>query len=159
MSLQDAIQELLQKYPNASRSEIMQSVGKRPRQFKVYKDLVQLVQKHNKVSLKRLRQDLTKAYKEVHPDPDPEENDERDIAPYRKFVKEQTEVLKTDVRFVDQRERMKEIGSRWKEHKIRLQNGENSPSPERSLSPLQSPSPPPQRLPSPSPRPRGRRRR
>lgn len=110
--------DLLGRYNNTNSKELKKAINgimKDTKTNRVFADMEKLVMTHKNSSLKKLRKELKKAYEMVHVDDDNESS--KTVNPYHMFVKEQCAAMKGDERFPTQKERMVEIGKRWKEHK------------------------------------------
>lgn len=80
----------------------------------IQSELCDFISKHKKMSLTRLRKELAAAYKTVH---DNDSDTERPMRKYNVFFKEQSEILKDEMKETTQIERVKEIARRWKAQK------------------------------------------
>lgn len=118
----EQIRAIIDQNPTMEATELRQAFNEIIRQKKkrtnaVQKAMRELVTAHKKTSLARLRRELKAAFAEVHKD-----DENVPAAPssaYRTFVKEQSILLKIEDAFANanQRERMVEIGKRWKAQK------------------------------------------
>lgn len=125
----EQIRAIIDKNPTMEAAELRQAFNEIIRQKKkrtnaVQKAMRELVTAHKKTSLARLRRELKAAFAEVHKD-----DEDVPAAPssaYRTFVREQSILLRSDDAFANanQRERMVEIGKRWKAKKM----GMNAPA-------------------------------
>lgn len=136
-SIVDQIKAVMDAHPNFDPAELRLMVNqmckdKKKRTNAIQKSMQQLVSENKKASLTRLRRELKAAYEEIH------KNDEDVMvvpsSAYRTFVKEQSAILREDIAFTfaDQRERMVEIGKRWKAHKMSQQSQNQEDETEQS---------------------------
>lgn len=117
-SVLDQIREIIDAHPEMHSNDLCAAVKeickeKKSRTNHVQKAMQEFVAKHKNVSLTRLRRELKLAYASMHSD-----DDAIPAAPmtaYRAFVKEQSAILRDSID--NQRERMIEIGKRWKAYK------------------------------------------
>lgn len=151
MSAIDQIRAILASNPDieiVELKDVIRTCVKTKRTSAIQKDMRALVKDHDKTTLARLRKELKIAFAEVHKD-----DEESDATPapetaYRKFVKEQTALMKEEDMWKDapQALRMVEIGKRWKTHKqqaalaeaagVQLPNDdENEPTPAQAPTP------------------------
>lgn len=137
MSAIDQIREIMAANPDLEAAELRLAFGeilkqKKKRTNAVQKAMRTLVGDFKTSSLTRLRKELKLAYEEAHKNDEPVSESTPKTA-YREFVKEQTAILREDIAFAfsDQRERMIEIGKRWKARKL----ASNEPTPLPELTP------------------------
>lgn len=131
----EQIRAIIDQNPTMEAAELRQAFNeiirqKNKRTNAVQKAMRELVTAHKKTSLARLRRELKAAFAEVHKD-----DEDVPAAPssaYHTFVKEQSMLLRSDDAFANanQRERMVEIGKRWKAQKM----GANTAATEASTS-------------------------
>lgn len=88
-----------------NKSEVIQS------------ELREVIQNHKKISLTRLRKELAAAYKSVHEKDSDSEGEPKPMRKYNQFFKEQSAILKGEMKNATQVERVEEIGRRWKAQK------------------------------------------
>ncbi len=151
------IRAILDATPEINAAELRLAVNehikeqnKKTRTNKVQKMMREFVTENKKLSLARLRKELKLAYAAIHNDDDSTDASSPTSA-YRQFVKDQSALLKNDIAFMfsDQRERMVEIGKRWKAQKIQTGSlslpesvpESESPPPAHTTAPTQVPKP------------------
>lgn len=121
--LETAIQALMEGHKDADPKEIRAMITKTLKANRVaaiQQRLRGVVAEHKGLSLTRLRREIKKAYEHVNATDDSSDDEQPSAAvltPYRKFVKEQSLVLKEEMPDADQRERMIEIAKRWADAK------------------------------------------
>lgn len=125
-NLKEDIQQLLEQYQgdldeDTMRKEIMTAIKKKPKYEMLQKAMRELVQEFPTITLKKMRKELKNAYTEIIGEGDGEGNsdDVRSRGPtaYNLFMKEQIAILKTEMPNATQKERMAEVGKRWKDFK------------------------------------------
>lgn len=80
-------------------------------------ELCEVIKKHKRISLTRLRKELAAAYKMVHESDGETSDSDRPMRKYNQFFKEQSAILKEEMAEMTQTERVKEIARRWKAQK------------------------------------------
>ncbi len=119
MSAIDQIRVILSNHPDidvVQLKKMIKTSTKGTRTSALHKDMCELVKKHDKATLMRLRKELKLAFSSVHQG---EVISSTPKSAYCKFVQEQTGLMKGEEMWKDapQALRMVEIGKRWKAHK------------------------------------------
>lgn len=121
MSAIDQIRAILADNPDIEVAELKNVMKKCKRTSALQKDMRELVKKHGKTALSRLRKELKSAHEYVHKTDENSEGSPVPETPYRKFVKEQTAIMLSGEgiwKNMPQAVRMVEIGKRWKAQKM-----------------------------------------
>ncbi len=111
------MREFFSQYAHISPAELRKAFKKalKPDKSEVIQaELCEVISKHKKMSLTRLRKELAAAYKTVYEE---DSDAERPMRKYNLFFKEQSVLLKEEMKEMTQTERVKEIARRWKAQK------------------------------------------
>lgn len=118
----EQIRAILLNNPDVEKDtlrDVIKICAKTKRTSAIQKDMRDMVKKYDKMNLTRLRKELKNAYLDAHKDD--EESTPPPETAYRKFVKEQTAIMKSAEggmwKDVPQAVRLVEIGKRWKAQK------------------------------------------
>lgn len=108
-----AFMALIDKMDPATVQKLLKKATKPDKDAKVREAMVALVSDHKTVNLTRLRKALKEAYIQVN-GMDEEGAESKTLTPYTLFFKEQSAILKEEMKDASQVERVTEIGRRWK---------------------------------------------
>ncbi len=118
--METTMREFFAQYAHVDPNELKKAFRKALKPDKsavIQAELCEMITKHRKISLTRLRKELAAAYKTVHETDDDTSDSDRPMRKYNQFFKEQSALLKEEMKDMTQTERVKEIARRWKAHK------------------------------------------
>ncbi len=124
LALDQHLEELFANYDlSMLKKALKKAAAAKPNKLvELQREMDALVAKYKDVNLTRMRKILKTAHNSVHGSDD--ESTPSRITPYMRFFKEQSAILKEDMKDASQMERVTEIGRRWNAKKAAAKDTE-----------------------------------